>query len=120
MFVGLEFFGVYIYGCKIFFPEILSLFVHLKKQGESNYKSNRCCCYFDVFLHLPVRILHICWGVQMKKKWWLAVDLLEESAPFLGAQIGKMFSNYIAMAGFLHFLGTQIKKKMISNYTFMV
>jgi len=38
----------------------------------------------------------------------------------LGAQIGKMFSNYIAMAGFLHFLGTQIKKKMISNYTFMV
>jgi hypothetical protein len=39
---------------------------------------------------------------------------------FLGAQIGKMFSNYIAMARFMHFLGTQIKKKMISNYTFMV
>jgi hypothetical protein len=39
---------------------------------------------------------------------------------FLGAQIQKMFSNYITMAGFLHFLGTQIKKKMISNYTFIV
>jgi hypothetical protein len=39
---------------------------------------------------------------------------------FLGAQFGKMFSNYIAMARFLHFLGIQIKKKMISNYTFMV
>jgi hypothetical protein len=39
---------------------------------------------------------------------------------FLGAQVGKMFSNYIVIAGFLHFLGTQIKKKMLSNYTFMV
>jgi hypothetical protein len=119
MFVGLEFFGVYIYGCKIFFPEILSLFVHLKKQGESNYKSNRCC-YFDVFLHLPVRILHICWGVQMKKKMVASCGFVGGVCTFLGAQIGKMFSNYIAMAGFLHFLGTQIKKKMISNYTFMV
>jgi hypothetical protein len=103
MFVGLEFFGVYIYSCKILFPEILSLLVHLKQQGESNYKCNRCC-YFDVFLHLPVRILHICFGVQIKKKkWWLVVALMEESARFLGAQVGQLFSNYIAMAGFLHF-----------------
>jgi hypothetical protein len=72
------------------FQDILSLFVHLKKQRESNYKSN-CCCYFDVFLHLPVRILHICWGVQMKKKWWLDVDLLEESAPFWVPKLEKCF-----------------------------
>jgi len=37
---------------------------------------------------------------------------------FLGTQIGKMFSNYIAMAGFLHFLGTQIKKKMLQLYSY--
>jgi hypothetical protein len=118
MFVGLEFFGVYIYGCEIFFPEILSLFVHLKKR-DSNYKSNHCC-YFDIFLHLPVRILHICWGVQMKKKMVASYGFVGGVCTLLGAQIEKIFSNYIAMVGFLHFLGTQIKKKMISNYTFMV
>ena len=48
MFVGLEFFGVYIYSCKIIFPYILCLLLHLKQQGESNYKCNQCC-YFDFF-----------------------------------------------------------------------
>ena len=67
MFIGLEFFGIYICSCKILFLDILSLLVHLKEQGESNYKCNRCC-YFDVFLHLPVRILHICCGMKIKKK----------------------------------------------------
>jgi hypothetical protein len=57
MFVVLEF----------LFPYILCRLVHLKQQGESNYKCNRCC-YFDVFLHLLLKILHICFGVQIEKK----------------------------------------------------
>jgi len=119
MFVILDFFGFYIYGYKILFLYIMSFFVHLKKQGESNYKSNHCY-YFHVYFHLPVRILHICWGVQMKNKMVVFCGFVGGVCTFFGAQIGKMFSNYIAMAWFLHFWGTQIKKKMISNYTFMV
>jgi hypothetical protein len=55
-----------------------------------------------------------------KKKMVASCGFVGGVCTFLGAQIRKMFSNYIAMARFLHFWGTQIKKKMISNYTFMV
>ena len=84
----------------------------LRKQGETSYKVNPCCCYFDIFLHFLVRILL---GCPNEKKWWLAVDLWEDSALFWVLKL----SSYRAMAVFLHILGTP-KEMMISNYSFIV
>jgi hypothetical protein len=51
-----------------------------------------------------VGILHIYFGVQIQeKKRWVVVALMEDPAWFLGAQVRKLFFNYLAMIVFLQF-----------------
>ena len=66
---------------------------------------------FSCFFASPSKNFAYFLGCPNEKKMVASCGFVGGVCTFLGAQIGKMFSNYIAMAGFMHFFGYPNKKE---------